>query len=57
MKKKSHVPLLCLSSKVVEAEPKKAIVISSTGDSVGAELREQDISWKYFLSTVDPISR
>ncbi|XP_010040496.2 probable acyl-activating enzyme 18, peroxisomal isoform X4 [Eucalyptus grandis] len=46
-----------LYSRVVEANPVKAIVLPVAGDSVGVKLREQDISWKAFLSQVDHVPR
>ncbi|XP_012474125.1 probable CoA ligase CCL12 isoform X2 [Gossypium raimondii] len=39
-----------LYSRVVEADPFKAIVLPASGNSVGIELRKQDVSWKEFLS-------
>ncbi|KAF8010468.1 hypothetical protein BT93_J1181 [Corymbia citriodora subsp. variegata] len=46
-----------LYSRVVEANPVKAIVLPVVGDSVGVKLREQDMSWKAFLCQVDHIPR
>ncbi|KAL3719821.1 hypothetical protein ACJRO7_004752 [Eucalyptus globulus] len=46
-----------LYSRVVEANPVKAIVLPVAGDSVGVKLREQDMSWKAFLSQVDHVPR
>ncbi|KAG4187031.1 hypothetical protein ERO13_A08G079801v2, partial [Gossypium hirsutum] len=40
-----------LYSRVVEADPFKAIVLPVSGNSVGVELRKQDVSWKEFLSS------
>ncbi|KAH7560392.1 hypothetical protein JRO89_XS10G0009500 [Xanthoceras sorbifolium] len=42
-----------LYSKVVEAAPLKAIVLPGIGNNLSIQLREQDVSWKDFLSTVD----
>ncbi|XP_016187744.1 probable acyl-activating enzyme 18, peroxisomal isoform X1 [Arachis ipaensis] len=39
-----------LYSRVVEAGASKVIVLPVIGDDVGVQLREQDISWKAFLS-------
>ncbi|KAK3409715.1 hypothetical protein EUGRSUZ_J01811 [Eucalyptus grandis] len=46
-----------LYSRVVEANPVKAIVLPVAGDGVGVKLREQDMSWKAFLSQVDHVPR
>ena len=42
--------LLSPCSRVVEAAPLKAIVLPVIGNEVGIQLREQDLSWKVFLS-------
>ncbi|KAK1586660.1 hypothetical protein Q3G72_004748 [Acer saccharum] len=42
-----------LYSKVVEAAPLKAIVLPGIGNNLSIQLREQDLSWKDFLSSVD----
>ncbi|XVF04548.1 hypothetical protein REPUB_Repub05bG0093000 [Reevesia pubescens] len=42
-----------LYSRVVEADPFKAIVIPVSGNNVGVKLRKQDLSWKEFLSSVN----
>ncbi|GLT74244.1 hypothetical protein SLA2020_460510 [Shorea laevis] len=42
-----------LYSRVVEAAPYKAIVLPVSGSDVGIKLREQDISWRDFLSIVN----
>ncbi|XVF88932.1 hypothetical protein PTKIN_Ptkin19aG0090700 [Pterospermum kingtungense] len=39
-----------LYSRVVEASPYKAIVLPALGNDVGIQLREQDLTWKDFLS-------
>ncbi|KAK9273517.1 hypothetical protein L1049_018327 [Liquidambar formosana] len=41
-----------LYSRVVEAAPYKAIVLPANGKDVAIQLREQDLSWKDFLSSV-----
>ncbi|KAK3037046.1 hypothetical protein RJ639_031620 [Escallonia herrerae] len=46
-----------LYSRVVEAAPSKAIVIPAAGDNVNIELREQDLSWKDFLSRAHNLPR
>ncbi|KAJ4830623.1 putative acyl-activating enzyme 18, peroxisomal [Turnera subulata] len=46
-----------LYSRVVEANPCKAIVIPVIGDNVGIQLRKQDVSWKEFLSSVSHLPR
>ncbi|XP_059628797.1 probable CoA ligase CCL12 [Cornus florida] len=46
-----------LYSRVVEAAPYKAIVISGTGKDVDIQLRKQDLSWKDFLSSVNHLPR
>ncbi|TXG70475.1 hypothetical protein EZV62_005410 [Acer yangbiense] len=40
-------------NKVVEAAPLKAIVLPGIGNNLSIKLREQDLSWKDFLSSVD----
>ncbi|RZC82968.1 hypothetical protein C5167_045755 [Papaver somniferum] len=45
-----------LYSRVVAADSCKAIVIPVNGKDVGVQLREQDLSWKIFLSSVDHLS-
>ncbi|XP_021278093.1 probable acyl-activating enzyme 18, peroxisomal [Herrania umbratica] len=42
-----------LYSRVVEANPCKAIVLPVTGNNVGIQLREKDLSWNEFLSSVN----
>lgn len=42
--------LLSPCSRVVEADPIKAIVLPVIGKDVGTQLREQDLLWKDFLS-------
>ncbi|XP_031401457.1 probable acyl-activating enzyme 18, peroxisomal isoform X2 [Punica granatum] len=42
-----------LYSRVVEAAPLKAIVLPVIGDEMGIQLREQDLSWRDFLSSVN----
>lgn len=44
-------------SRVAEAAPHKAIVLPAVGNDVGIKLREQDQSWKDFLSGVNHIPR
>ncbi|KAJ9183134.1 hypothetical protein P3X46_007039 [Hevea brasiliensis] len=46
-----------LYSRVVEANPHKAIVIPAIGSDVGIELRQQDLSWEDFLSSVNHLLR
>ncbi|KAJ7955414.1 acyl-activating enzyme 18 [Quillaja saponaria] len=46
-----------LYGRVIEATPYKAIVLSAEGTDVDIQLREQDLSWKDFLSSVDPCLR
>ncbi|XP_021279086.1 probable acyl-activating enzyme 18, peroxisomal isoform X2 [Herrania umbratica] len=46
-----------LYSRVVEASPCKAIVLPVSGNAVGIQLREQDLSWKDFLACVNQHSR
>lgn len=40
-------------SRVIEAAPLKAIVIPATGEDVQVQLRNQDLSWKDFLASVN----
>ncbi|EOY32310.1 Acyl-activating enzyme 18 [Theobroma cacao] len=42
-----------LYSRVVEANSYKAIVLPVSGNNVGIQLREQDLSWNEFLSSVN----
>ncbi|XVF47499.1 hypothetical protein PTKIN_Ptkin03bG0113700 [Pterospermum kingtungense] len=42
-----------LYSRVVEADPCKAIVLPVSGKMISVELRKQDLSWKEFLSSVN----
>uniref|UniRef100_A0A2P2KEC8 Putative acyl-activating enzyme 18isoform X1 n=3 Tax=Rhizophora mucronata TaxID=61149 RepID=A0A2P2KEC8_RHIMU len=46
-----------LYSRVVEANPLKAIVLPATGDALGVHLRMQDLSWRDFLSHVSCLPR
>ncbi|KAH7838820.1 hypothetical protein Vadar_031582 [Vaccinium darrowii] len=46
-----------LYSRVVDAEPPKAIVIPVSGKDVGVQLRKQDLSWKDFISRVNHLPR
>lgn len=46
-----------LYNRVVEAAPHKAIVIPGVGNDVNIKLREVDLSWKKFLSSVDRFPR
>ncbi|KAJ0020056.1 hypothetical protein Pint_31397 [Pistacia integerrima] len=46
-----------LYSKVVEAVPVKAIVLPAIGNDVSIQLREQDLSWNDFLSSVSHLPR
>ncbi|KAG9456398.1 hypothetical protein H6P81_000906 [Aristolochia fimbriata] len=46
-----------LYSRVVEASSCKAIVIPSVGNELDIQLREHDLSWKAFLSSVDHLQR
>ncbi|MED6158043.1 putative CoA ligase ccl12 [Stylosanthes scabra] len=46
-----------LYSRVTEATSCKVIVVPVTGDELGVQLREQDISWKAFLSSVSQNGR
>ncbi|MBA0762933.1 hypothetical protein Gotri_012478 [Gossypium trilobum] len=47
---REHFVLWGKEPRVVEADPFKAIVLPVSGNSVGIELRKQDVSWKEFLS-------
>jgi hypothetical protein len=49
--------ILSPCSRVVEAAPLKAIVLPVIGNEVGIQLREQDLSWKVFLSSADRHTR
>jgi hypothetical protein len=49
--------LLSPCSRVVEAAPLKAIVLPAIENDVGIQLREQDLSWKDFLSSANHHSR
>ncbi|KDP42113.1 hypothetical protein JCGZ_01901 [Jatropha curcas] len=46
-----------LYSRVVEATPHKVIVLPVMGNDVGIRLRQQDMSWKDFLSSVNHLPR
>ncbi|KAL0436742.1 UNVERIFIED_CONTAM: putative acyl-activating enzyme 18, peroxisomal [Sesamum radiatum] len=46
-----------LYSRVVEAAPHKIIVIPATGKDVAVQLRNQDLSWKTFLSNAYRLPR
>ncbi|XP_050369523.1 probable CoA ligase CCL12 [Argentina anserina] len=46
-----------LYSRVVDAAQCKAIVLPAIGNSVGIQLREQDLSWKHFISSVNHLPR
>ncbi|XP_068652699.1 probable CoA ligase CCL12 isoform X2 [Aristolochia californica] len=46
-----------LYSRVVEASSCKAIVIPAAGNELGIQLREHDLSWKAFLSSVNHLPR
>ncbi|CAA2933392.1 probable acyl-activating enzyme 18, peroxisomal isoform X1 [Olea europaea subsp. europaea] len=46
-----------LYSRVAEADPLKIIVIPATGEDINVRLRNQDLSWKALLSSVDHLSR
>ncbi|KAJ7955413.1 acyl-activating enzyme 18 [Quillaja saponaria] len=46
-----------LYSRVIEAAPYKAIVLPVKRNGVGVQLREQDLSWKDFLSSVHQCRR
>ncbi|KAF4363303.1 hypothetical protein G4B88_011700 [Cannabis sativa] len=46
-----------LYSRVVEAAPDRVIVLPATGSNTGIQLREQDMSWGDFLSSVGTRSR
>lgn len=55
----SHYALSISSlSRVIEAGPCKAVVIpAAMGNDVGIQLRENDLSWKDFLSSVKHLPR
>lgn len=42
---------------MVEAAPNKVIVVSAAGTELGVQLRNQDMSWNEFLSTVHDLPR
>ena len=44
-------------SRVVEAAPHKVILLPAIGKDVNVQLREQDLSWKDFLSRADHLPR
>lgn len=44
-------------SRVVDAAPNKVIVLPSVGKDVEIQLREQDLSWRDFLSRADHLPR
>ncbi|XP_010276331.1 PREDICTED: probable acyl-activating enzyme 18, peroxisomal isoform X2 [Nelumbo nucifera] len=46
-----------LYSRVLEANPCKAIVVPSIGNDVGVQLRKHDLSWQDFLSRVAHLPR
>ncbi|KAF7120580.1 hypothetical protein RHSIM_Rhsim13G0231200 [Rhododendron simsii] len=46
-----------LYSRVIDAEPPKAIVIPASGKDVGVQLRKQDLSWNEFVSCVNHLPR
>ncbi|KAF4390239.1 hypothetical protein F8388_019894 [Cannabis sativa] len=46
-----------LYSRVVEAAPDRVIVLPAIGSNIGIQLREQDMSWGDFLSSVGTRSR
>ncbi|OMO81026.1 AMP-dependent synthetase/ligase, partial [Corchorus capsularis] len=46
-----------LYSRVVEADPYKAIVLPVSGNNVGIQLRKQDLSWQEFLSSANQSPR
>ncbi|WCJ28871.1 acyl-activating enzyme 18 [Euphorbia peplus] len=46
-----------LYSRVTEAGPLKAIVLPVIGNDLGLQLRQHDLSWKDFLSSVDNLPR
>ncbi|GLT39446.1 hypothetical protein SLA2020_136350 [Shorea laevis] len=46
-----------LYSRVVEAAPYKAIVLPVSGNDIDIKLREQDISWRDFLSSINQHAR
>ncbi|XP_034688342.1 probable acyl-activating enzyme 18, peroxisomal isoform X2 [Vitis riparia] len=46
-----------LYSRVVEAAPHKVILLPAIGKDVNVQLREQDLSWKDFLSRADHLPR
>nr|GME08064.1 probable acyl-activating enzyme 18, peroxisomal isoform X1 [Ipomoea batatas] len=46
-----------LYSRVVEAAPKKVIVLPAAGEDVEIQLRQQDVSWKGFLAGAHHLPR
>ncbi|CAA2933391.1 probable acyl-activating enzyme 18, peroxisomal [Olea europaea subsp. europaea] len=42
-----------LYSRVVQAAPYKVVVVPATGNDIDVHLRNQDLSWKAFISSVD----
>ncbi|KAL2486073.1 putative acyl-activating enzyme 18 [Abeliophyllum distichum] len=46
-----------LYSRVVQAGPYKVIVVPATGNDIDVHLRNQDLSWKAFLSSVHHLPR
>ncbi|XP_058200473.1 probable CoA ligase CCL12 isoform X2 [Rhododendron vialii] len=46
-----------LYSRVVDADPAKAIVIPASGKDVGVQLRKQDLSWNDFVNSVNHLPR
>lgn len=50
---------VCLSpcSRVVDADPAKAIVIPASGKDAGVQLRKQDLLWKDFVNSVNHLPR
>lgn len=40
-------------SRVVQAAPYKVVVVPATGNDIDVHLRNQDLSWKAFISSVD----
>lgn len=48
---------ICPCSRVTEAAECKVIVLPVIGDDVAVQLREQDLSWKDFLSSGSQNSR
>ncbi|KAH6814385.1 acyl-activating enzyme 18 [Perilla frutescens var. frutescens] len=46
-----------LYSRVVDAAPERVIVIPATGEDIAVQLRNQDSSWKTFLSSAHALPR